>query len=226
MSLQRIVAVVIDSGQRGFSGYSGYSGGGGGTPGGSDQELQYNDIGEFDGITNWKWNDANGVLTFKDDGTGQNSLDFTDSDGNLRGQIYQNNNPESNWGLRGGTGVTSVWETGTDDASIDLRAPAAGRILLSVIEGLLYNMPSDGIFGLVLKRKTDTTPTGAFLYFKNAAGSPVFVVDINGNLILASPTVPATASSTGTTGQISWDANFIYVCVATNTWKRAALSTW
>jgi len=37
---------------------------------------------------------------------------------------------------------------------------------------------------------------------------------------------PATSSSTGTTGQISWDSQYVYVCIATNTWKRAALSTW
>lgn len=38
--------------------------------------------------------------------------------------------------------------------------------------------------------------------------------------------VPATASSSGTAGQIARDASFIYVCVATNTWCRAAISTW
>mgnify|MGYP003115572607 CR=1 FL=1 len=36
---------------------------------------------------------------------------------------------------------------------------------------------------------------------------------------------PANASATGTPGQIRIDANHIYVCVANNTWKRAALST-
>lgn len=37
---------------------------------------------------------------------------------------------------------------------------------------------------------------------------------------------PATATSTGTAGQIAYDASYFYVCVATNTWKRAALATW
>ena len=37
---------------------------------------------------------------------------------------------------------------------------------------------------------------------------------------------PASASATGTAGEIAWDANYIYVCTATDTWKRAALSTW
>ena len=37
---------------------------------------------------------------------------------------------------------------------------------------------------------------------------------------------PATSSATGTAGTVTWDSNYIYVCTATNTWKRAALSTW
>ncbi|MGE0231417.1 MAG: hypothetical protein AB7O39_03230 [Flavobacteriaceae bacterium] len=38
--------------------------------------------------------------------------------------------------------------------------------------------------------------------------------------------VPASASDTGTAGQIARDADYVYVCVATDTWKRAALTTW
>ena len=37
---------------------------------------------------------------------------------------------------------------------------------------------------------------------------------------------PASATATGTTGEIQWDSNYIYVCTATNTWKRVAISTW
>lgn len=37
---------------------------------------------------------------------------------------------------------------------------------------------------------------------------------------------PASATATGTQGEIAWDANYVYVCTATNTWRRAALSTW
>lgn len=38
-------------------------------------------------------------------------------------------------------------------------------------------------------------------------------------------TAPATSSSTGTLGEIRIDANHIYVCTATNTWKRVAIAT-
>ena len=36
----------------------------------------------------------------------------------------------------------------------------------------------------------------------------------------------ASASATGSAGTIQYDSNYIYVCVATNTWKRVAISTW
>lgn len=37
---------------------------------------------------------------------------------------------------------------------------------------------------------------------------------------------PVSSIAVGTVGQISWDANYIYICVNTNTWKRVALTTW
>lgn len=37
---------------------------------------------------------------------------------------------------------------------------------------------------------------------------------------------PASASATGTLGTVVWDADYIYVCIATNTWKRVAIATW
>ena len=41
-----------------------------------------------------------------------------------------------------------------------------------------------------------------------------------------SGSAPSSATDTGTKGTITWDTNYIYVCVATNTWKRVAISTW
>lgn len=38
-------------------------------------------------------------------------------------------------------------------------------------------------------------------------------------------TVPATASSAGTAGQVAYASGFFYVCTAANTWVRAALTT-
>ena len=37
---------------------------------------------------------------------------------------------------------------------------------------------------------------------------------------------PATAADTGTVGQMAVDADYIYICTATDTWKRVAIATW
>jgi hypothetical protein len=47
-----------------------------------------------------------------------------------------------------------------------------------------------------------------------------------GAFVVAANSAPAAANSTGTTGTIAWDGDYVYVCVATDTWKRANLSTW
>ncbi len=45
-------------------------------------------------------------------------------------------------------------------------------------------------------------------------------------LRLENPKTPSAASATGVIGEISWDTSYIYICVATNTWKRVAITTW
>jgi len=51
-------------------------------------------------------------------------------------------------------------------------------------------------------------------------------VTICGNLIVCNVYVPTANNSVGTTGQISYDSSYVYICIATNTWKRANISTW
>jgi hypothetical protein len=38
--------------------------------------------------------------------------------------------------------------------------------------------------------------------------------------------VPSTTASTGVSGQFAFDANYLYVCTAANTWRRTGLSAW
>ena len=38
--------------------------------------------------------------------------------------------------------------------------------------------------------------------------------------------VPASATAAGIQGQIAQDGSYLYVCTATNTWKRVAIATW
>ena len=48
----------------------------------------------------------------------------------------------------------------------------------------------------------------------------------SGTLNIVAKTAPASASATGVAGTVIIDADYIYRCTATNTWKRSPLSTW
>ena len=54
-------------------------------------------------------------------------------------------------------------------------------------------------------------------------GNIVTSGSVNIGNLLSAPQQTKTATATGTTGQICWDTNYIYVCTATDTWKRVAL---
>jgi hypothetical protein len=78
-----------------------------------------------------------------------------------------------------------------------------------------------------LTAATSVANSDFFVIVANTAGTAV-TRRVTANVVRAVlySTVPATASANGTAGQIAYDANYIYVCVSANTWKRSALSSW
>lgn len=47
------------------------------------------------------------------------------------------------------------------------------------------------------------------------------------SLVVTASGSPFSATAPGVTGTVKWDANYIYICIATNTWRRVAiLSDW
>ena len=56
--------------------------------------------------------------------------------------------------------------------------------------------------------------------------TPTQKLDINSDSFrLRTAKTPSSAGATGDQGTIAWDANYIYVCIATDTWRRVAHST-
>ena len=54
---------------------------------------------------------------------------------------------------------------------------------------------------------------------------------ISGNMLSNPPLLitvepPATAADDGLPGDYAWDASYLYLCTARNTWRRIAHSTW
>lgn len=69
---------------------------------------------------------------------------------------------------------------------------------------------------------------------EGAEGEPLYTTDTKELYIhdgtkyipLITNATPSSASDTGVKGQIAWDSNYIYICTATDTWKRVAIATW
>jgi hypothetical protein len=77
----------------------------------------------------------------------------------------------------------------------------------------------------------DTTGTTRMVIKSNKIGintpSPTALFDINSDILrLRTAKTPASAGAVGNQGDWCWDADFIYICIATNTWKRVAIATW
>lgn len=49
---------------------------------------------------------------------------------------------------------------------------------------------------------------------------------LSGKKIRLVAEAPVAANSTGVAGTVTWASGFVYVCVATDTWQRAAIATW
>jgi hypothetical protein len=50
-------------------------------------------------------------------------------------------------------------------------------------------------------------------------------VSVAGNLVISQHT-PSSATDAGVPGTVAWDSDYVYICVAPNTWKRASLGSW
>ncbi|MCA0871221.1 hypothetical protein LCL97_10305 [Seohaeicola saemankumensis] len=63
--------------------------------------------------------------------------------------------------------------------------------------------------------------------FGLGTSAPTALLDVAGDTIrLRDKRTVAASNEAGNEGDVCWDDDFIYVCVAANTWKRAALTSW
>ena len=106
----------------------------------------------------------------------------------------------------GTDGVTTLRTRGT--GALNLITQEAANIVMATSDVERMRITSDGNVGI-------------------GTSSPTNLLDVNADSVrVRTSQTPATSSASGNQGEIAWDANYIYVCTATNTWKRVAISTW
>jgi hypothetical protein len=125
-----------------------------------------------------------------------------------------------------GTGRFSGGATVNDAFKIYSLTTSAGVVLQGYTGGLRIAVNGSGETG---GARGDLLAAAAdFSSTLGVTGAATFLSSVTATSynLSALNTAPASATATGTLGEIRIDASFIYVCTATNTWKRAAITTW
>ena len=167
-------------------------------------------------------NTDDGTIVFQnDDGAGNLATYFTidglDTICRFSKEVFVDDNVKMRFGNGGDLNIYHDTSNSyiDDGGTGNLYIRASERIRMAGINGepLLYlneNSNVEAYYDSALK--LETTNTG---------------IKTTGQMDLAAlNTAPVSASAAGTLGEIRYTADYIYVCTATDTWKRSALSTW
>lgn len=106
------------------------------------------------------------------------------------------------------------------------------RSAAGAVQNYAANLFATYADGRVVINPTTVGVTSSAKLFVGHNTDAGYMLDVNGTarasqfILRALNNAPASATATGTTGEIRIVNGFIYVCVATNTWQRAALTTW
>jgi hypothetical protein len=123
--------------------------------------------------------------------------------------------------------TNGVLSTTTHATFVGYVAPAYLRLTGGTGEARIYKGTGDGSFAFYNQAESSrciiNVATDGVLKVRNIGNTDYAVADAQHRL---QGTAPASATDTGTAGDIRYDANYIYICTATNTWKRAAIATW
>jgi hypothetical protein len=137
--------------------------------------------------------------------------------------------------IEGGTSNSGVAIWSTASQGINLRL--AGGAFLSLFENT-FNLDSSSTAGL----QTNFDSSGVIVEGSLQLTGKLFdggdSPGTSGNVLSSTGTAtawvtpasltaaPATASSSGTAGEIAYDATHFYVCISTNSWVRATFAAW
>lgn len=117
-------------------------------------------------------------------------------------------------------GYNTTFILGPDGGSLTLAAISANSAVNNYVE-------------------VNSTHANIHIYNNNTSTSKLWKFDQTGNLVFPDTTqqitaftatfanaTPASANAAGTKGDIVYDSSYVYICVATNSWIRAARASW
>lgn len=118
----------------------------------------------------------------------------------------------------GNTNIPTGWTAGQRYAMFvsgnSLTSPYVSQLVVNPVTGEMASRGYNASWSSWLVAARLDNPI-----FTTGVTSPAFKVS-------AMQTAPSSSTDTGTAGEIRFTSDYIFFCTATNTWKRAALSTW
>lgn len=152
----------------------------------------------------------------------------TTTDAVTRGSlIYGNSDPNWDELVLGASGYI-IRSDGTDIAwSPTTNITALGTIATGVWNATAIDISSytNLVAGTNITLSGDTLNVDDAFLVNDASDSTTGTLTMAG-LIVDTAKTPSNSADTGTQGHIAWDSTYVYVCTATDTWKRAALASW
>ena len=118
-----------------------------------------------------------------------------------------------------GTGINTAFLSGSVGGAAALSAFAPNVALFNTV-GVYEDYAN-----VVITNDSDTVYTWQFAN-TGTLSWPDNTVQSSAYTATFANATPSSASATGTKGDIQYDASYVYICVATNTWIRAAREAW
>jgi len=127
-------------------------------------------------------------------------------------------------------GVDKLQINGSADfaGQVKLRAGAFIQADTNLFFEAADNGPGFPIYSTSNVYGNDVLNIANFLYLSEDGGQAFFGCSVTATQLKVSSlnVAPASATALGDIGEIRITSGFIYVCIATNTWVRTALTTW
>ncbi|NLJ08347.1 MAG: hypothetical protein GX437_11820 [Sphingobacteriales bacterium] len=201
------------------------------------------------GVQGWAWDydGANGGTATDIAFYGINGHVILDNITNSAAELrFVEPNENSTDGFYDGSNNYTAFKAQTQSSNITYTLPSSdgssGDVLSTDGSGLLSwttKLSGSGTSGYLSKYSSSTSLSSSILYDDGtnigiSTTSLTSKLDINGSSIrIRTSSTPSSSSDNGYTGEIRWDTDFIYICTNgdgpggnTDTWKRAAISTW
>jgi len=134
--------------------------------------------------------------------------------------LYYEGDSDSHWQIPvnteilDGIYVNIDGDTMTGDLTVsNLYVPDGGFVGISGADGWTFDSSNGDI--------STTSNVGI------GTTEPTAALDINSDILrLRTAKTPASSGDTGNAGDVCWDADYLYICTATNTWRRIQHATW